>query len=338
MKNKKILTLSLTALSTFTLAVVGAAVNNTNVQAATKNASKANKKSMNVNQIKNGNYNSIKGNWKELGHIENHSADTNGNTLQLGGDDTLTVSKNKISDNDISMQSNILTDNSGSHELNFKSDNGALVATLKDEMTPINWSVSFYPKGTTTNYSSNGKTNDTDFIVVWSSNNNHTEVFVPNEKQKKVKPSNKKATKKSFKSNVKKQDKKLNLAQIQDDNFSSLQGTWKNPTDGKDLMITDKIANAPENSNIAFKKGAVISNGNDSNGTEVICPGNLSNGYMQGGIGTYSKEEVPSSFAPIMIVPKGVKATGSDDSNSNKDRLIVGGGQNGFSTQAYYRE
>lgn len=336
MKNKKMLTLGLTLLSTLTLTVVGASVNNHHVNAATKHTTKSTKKAMNIKQIEKGNYSSIKGDWKELGHIENHSAATNGNQLQLGGDDVLAVSKNKISSNDIKMHGDVLVASNQSHDLKFKADKGALLASLKED-SAINWSVSFYPKGTTTNYSSNGKPNDTDFIVVWTSNNNHTEIFVPNEKQKNTKATNQKATKKSATPDVKKQTSTLNLAQIQDNDFSSLQGTWKNPTNGKTYVVTNKVEHAPEDSNTSVSEGAVVSDPTNDI-SEVISGGTLRDGYIQGAIGTYDKEVTASPFSPILIVPKGVKATTSDDSNSNKDRLILGGGQGGYSTEAYYKE
>lgn len=336
MQNKKIITLGLTILSVLTISSISISINNHIVNAATKHTTKSTKKTMNIKQIKKGNYSSIRGNWKELGHIENHSAVTNGNQLQLGGDDVLTISKNKISSNDIKVHGDVLVASNQTHDLKFKSVKGALFASLKDE-SAINWSIRFYPKNTTTDYSSNGKPNDTDFIVIWSSNNNHTEVFVPNEKQKNNKDINKKATKKSTKSSPKKHSSTLNLAQIQDNNFNSLQGTWKNPTNGKTYVITDKVAHAPEDSNASIREGAVINNSTNDN-PEIISSGTLTNGYIQGSIGTYKKEATASPFSPILIVPKGVKATANDDSNPNKDRLILGGGQGGYSTESYYRE
>ncbi|WP_413628120.1 hypothetical protein R4B61_02775 [Fructilactobacillus vespulae] len=145
-----------------------------NNQAATKQ----NSKGMNLDEIKNGNFAGIAGNWQELGSMSPKFND--GNKIKPGGDNQLTISNGDLKSNDITLTKDSLTTSDKSNPVVFNSSGNYLVAALQDETAPINWSVSFYPKNTTAKFSSDGQLNSNDLIAIWTSNNNYTEVFTNN--------------------------------------------------------------------------------------------------------------------------------------------------------------
>ncbi|WP_442760879.1 DUF4767 domain-containing protein [Paucilactobacillus nenjiangensis] len=127
----------------------------------------------------------------------------------------------------------------------------------------------------------------------------------------------------------------LSLTEIAANNFSSLVGTWKNDN-GETIEVTNQTMDKPAGTNWALSKGAVLANSKSSEYPDVIGGGNMIGDYMQGAYGTFDPQSM--SMSPIAIVPAGVKATSADDSDSSRDRLISGGGQGGYATEAYYRE
>ncbi|USS88057.1 DUF6287 domain-containing protein [Fructilactobacillus hinvesii] len=288
--------------------------------------------SMNLQQIQKGNYQSIAGDWQEVGRVENHH-DGNGPTYVSGGQDQLTVTQNELRTTDITMQGTKLTDHNGTHDLGFIDANGQLQAQLKDEdSAPINWIITFYPKGNATDFNEDGSktANQQDLISVWTSNNNVKTVYAK-------KSGN--ATKEQAKTDQQPKQEassKFNLNQLMNNNFSSLVGKWQNQA-GDSFTVTNQVEDKPDDSNVMYKKGAVVEN-HDTNGHKtVIGTGSMSNGYLMSGIGTFDTQ-TPGAFEPLAIVPKGQKAGDQDDSNVNKDRLIIGGGQTGYASQAYYRQ
>ncbi|GAB5051555.1 DUF6287 domain-containing protein [Pediococcus ethanolidurans] len=275
---------------------------------------------MNFEQIKQGDYSGLQGTWTELAH-------KTGKTFVKGGTDTLSVLNESMVNGPTKVQKQTLTDIDGEHALVFKTKDNILTASLSDENVAVNWTVKFYPKGTTSQYQTNdnaGK-NSQNLIVIWTSNNSYTEVFaqtstkVPVVKAKTVKTG-------------------LNLSQISKNNFSSLVGTWKNNHDGKAIVVTSKTMNKPSDSNVAWSKGAVLSGAEHNGYPRVITAGEITDGYIQGGIGTFDPNALGSSFDPLTIIPKNVKLSNSDDSDYTRDRLILGGGQGGTGTQAYYKQ
>lgn len=145
------------------------------------------------------------------------------------------------------------------------------------------------------------------------------------------------------KDEVKEAKSRLDLTQLATNDFSSLVGTWKNEATGDSLVVTDRTMDRPSGSSVSITVGAVIDGKNDYNGyQEVIGSGNIEDGYMRGSIGTFNMKSY-GTFQPLSIIPAGVDgsstiANGNDDSDTSRDRLIVSGGQNGFSSEAYYRE
>lgn len=174
--NKKLIaslaiTFSFLGLST----TYGVLNNQIDVHAADKTSKNIKKvQKMNLNKIKDGNYRSIKGNWHE---VASYSPQRTSGELQIGGTDVMKVTNSQISGAGIKMSGDTLTDNSDSHELSFKKNNRALSASLKDADTSNNYSVTFYLKGTTNEFNEDNKKNSQNLIVVWTSNNNYTEVF-----------------------------------------------------------------------------------------------------------------------------------------------------------------
>lgn len=278
--------------------------------------------SMNFDQIQQGDYSSLQGTWTETMHSVNKS-----DQIVKGGTDTLTVSNGSLTNGTTKIHNQVLTDTAGDHDIVFNAKADVLVANLADENVAINWKVKFYPKGTTNQYRTDGETtkNSQNLIVIWTSNNSYTEVFaqtsnkVPDEKPKTVETG-------------------LNLSQISKNNFSSMAGTWKNNHDGKTIVVTNKIMKAPAGSNVAWSTGAVLSGAEHNGYPDVITAGKITNGYIQGGIGTFHAKILGASFDPLAIIPKNVKLSNSDDSDYTRDRLILGGGQGGTGTQAYYRQ
>lgn len=285
-------------------------------------------KVMNLTQIKKGDYSSLLGNWTQIGYQSPMLAERPGMRVIEGGTGSLNISKNTITSDSISIRDQALTDNAGSHNLSFQTKDNVLTANLNDQSVAINWSVTFYPKGTTNDFktASGPIGNNQNIIAIWTSNNNYTEIFTQNATKQVA------ATTKA----------NLNLDQLAQNDFSSLVGTWKNAHDGKTIVVTDKTMDKPADSTAYYSKGAVVSGADNNSYPEVITSGEVTNGYMTSGIGTFDPSAGP--FTPLLIVPQNIKLPdaaslyGTDDSDDTRDRLILGGGQSGVGTQAYYKE
>lgn len=121
---------------------------------------------MNFEQIQTGNYSSLSGDWQLIKATAKNGDITDSTQVELS------ITKNNLTDGQITMNAAGLNDNSGNHKLNYQKEQGTLVANLADD-TSINYSIKFCPTGTTNEYN-NGIRN---LIVIWTSNNNYTEVF-----------------------------------------------------------------------------------------------------------------------------------------------------------------
>lgn len=298
---------------------------------------------MNFDQITNGDYTTLQGNWKEVGYAAKGSDE---NQLTAGSSDSLTVSADQIKNGDMSVEGNKLTDNNGSHGLKFSTKDNILTVELRDADTAsINWTVTFYPKGTFNKFTTdNGSVgNKQNLIVIWTSNNSYEEVFAEDSTSNSSASSSstsQNSTNKSATSSTKTSSSAdIDLTQLTTNNFASLVGTWKNPSDGQTIVVTSKTTTPPAGSSYAASVGAVIS-GQDQDGyPTVITSGSTQDGYMMGSYGTFNPDvSEGSGLQPISIIPKGVKAGSTDDSDSSKARLIMGGGQSGYQSQAYYKE
>lgn len=178
------------------------------------------------------------------------------------------------------------------------------------------------PIGTTNVFSTDDQfeKNTQNLIIIWSSNMNLTKVFAEQ----------------ALKTDV--LSRGLDLNELSANNFSSLVGMWKNHMSGEVIEVTEETMNKPENSRVASDVGVILNQEKVDGYPKVITSGTISDGYMVGGIGTFNPKAIMSPFAPIATIPKDIKMGDTDDSDSTKDRLIIGAGQNGMGTQAYYRD
>lgn len=295
--------------------------NTSSTQKSTVSSDK-NMVAMDFEQIVTGDFSSIAGTWYEVAYGNNHVLGEEGTQYEIGENRPISVTSQKIDAVNMTVEGKTLTDNIGDHELKFTEKDGHLYASLVDQTVAINWSISFYPVGTTNAFSTDTKSemNTQNLIVIWSSNMNQTRVFSEQPITKNILV------------------KDINLNELSQNNFSSLVGIWKNPTSGDVLEVTSEIMDKPEESRVVSDLGAIIKNKTTNEYPMVIINGQVRDGYMLGGIGTFHPEAVMSPFAPMAIVPKNIKMADADDSDSTRDRLISGGGQSGFESQAYYRD
>ncbi|RRK09389.1 hypothetical protein D1831_12995 [Lactiplantibacillus garii] len=284
--------------------------------ATSQTTTKTSGTAMNLAQIKRGDYSGLASHWHQVAMTYNRQ-DGKGVHYKTGGDKHLSVSKSTITDGNVTLRGDQFTDDGGdTHSVNFKGDHGSLVTLLDDsDKVGVNWAVTFYPKGSTDKIKLNSDTkkNTQDLITIWDSGSQYTAIFAP--------------------STAKTTTKRLNLAQLADNNFSSLVGRWKNPA-GKVLTVTNRVAKRPKSSQLALAAGAVIQEKSSDGKQQVIGAGKVTNGMIQGSFGSFSN----MTMEPLLIVPAGVKAEKGDDSNVKKDRLIMGGGQGGYASEAYYRD
>ncbi len=279
---------------------------------------------MNFGQIAKGNFASLTGNWRQIAYSANFQNGTQAGLI-AGGTDTMKVAPRALTFGDVKVDGASLTDATGSYALKYQQKAGVLTALLKDDSVAINWSVTYYPVGTTAAFKTitGDAQNRQNIVQLWTSNNSYTTVFAENVSDAQMK-----------------QYQGLNVDQIAAGDYSSLAGVWRNRTDDKTLTVTSKIVTAPASMNLAQSKGVALA-GADQNGyPEVISGGPVTQGYIQGALGYFDPHSM-SAPSPLSIVPKGVQLPSlgqtADDSDMTQDRLILGGGQGGFASQAYYR-
>ncbi len=145
----------------------------------TKNTAKSNNSDnkMNFDQIEQGNYSSLAGTWKSTKIVVRDGGEDKVNTenpitlavtpdaIQMMGGDKVVVNKDGLSYND------------DLHPLNFQKTQNSLTGSLDDAQ--INWSVSFYPAGST-DFVINGEKqapSSKNLIVFWRSGMSTTMVF-----------------------------------------------------------------------------------------------------------------------------------------------------------------
>ncbi|MEE6726095.1 hypothetical protein RAO22_07020 [Pediococcus acidilactici] len=134
------------------------------------------KAAMNFEEIKSENYSSLTGEWNLVKATAKNEDVTSSTQVNLK------VSKTNLTDGQITMNSAGIKDSNGNHDLIFQEKQGALVASLPDEDdAAINYLVTFYPKGVSSEYGDGNK----NLIVIWTSNNSYTEVFEQNSSNNK---------------------------------------------------------------------------------------------------------------------------------------------------------
>ncbi|SMS14239.1 DUF6287 domain-containing protein [Levilactobacillus zymae] len=282
------------------------------------------KQVMKFAQIKRGDYRSLTGTWDEVVTGVNQHDET-GISYQSVLGTKLDVTANRIRADEVQLAGQTLTADQKNHPLVFKTTaEHALVAQMADAAdTAINWTVTFYPKGSSDAFLKEigWAHSSQNLISFWTSNNSYTQVYA----QRPAHPATAAAA-------------PLNVKQIARNDFSSLVGTWRNPINHQTLIVTGKIQARPTGSSAAATQGVVVGGPLQNGHSRVIVTGTIQDGAIQGGLGIFDPQAEGSTFAPLGIVPKGVQLSTDDNSDTARDRLIEGGGQDGYRSQAYYRE
>lgn len=131
---------------------------------------------MNFNQIAQGNYSSLIGNWQLVKAVGMHKDMTK--TAQ----DSLNITSTSISTSDMSLTASGLkaSQSKRTHPLDVQRKADNMVITLADaDKVAINWGIYFYPAGSQS-FTVDGEKQDApakNTIVVWTSNNNYSLVF-----------------------------------------------------------------------------------------------------------------------------------------------------------------
>lgn len=128
---------------------------------------------MNFTQIQAGDYSNIAGQWQLS------SRQAKGREMTIDNAKPLAITNDQLTSDSITLSKAGLKDNAGLHPVNFKTVNGSLAVLLADSVA-TNWSVTFYPIGTSTEYGleGGGTTNSKNVIVIWTSNMSLTDVYV----------------------------------------------------------------------------------------------------------------------------------------------------------------
>lgn len=279
---------------------------------------------LNLAQIQQGNFSSLQGQWQLIATSVNRE-DGNGQQAyqRENGSEQLFVNQNTISDGSFVLQGATIAADSATQPVAYKVDGKMLDASFSNQgAVSVNHTITFIPRGVDSGVKIDGKSIGTsqNLIQVWSSGPSFSSIYAQTSNKLPVNT-----------------DTKLNIEAIHSNNFSSLVGTWKNPTDGKEITVTNQITIKPTSSHYSGFMGATTDGPKDSDGNaEVITNGDITNGWLEGGIGNFSSGP-GIAFEPLAIAPAGIKIAPEDNSDVSKDRLIVGGGQGGYATSAYYR-
>lgn len=136
-------------------------------------------KKMNFDQIQNGDYSSLVGNWKLIKAVGQHKDVTDRTNS------TLTITPSLLKTRDMELSKDGLTDSNDTHSVEVKKVGDAL-NIINSEGDPktngfsqYNWSVTFYPANSQ-NVIIDGEKQapvSKNLIAIWVSSNNYTEVF-----------------------------------------------------------------------------------------------------------------------------------------------------------------
>ncbi|WP_158069003.1 DUF6287 domain-containing protein [Latilactobacillus sakei] len=128
---------------------------------------------MNFTQIQAGDYSNIAGQWQLS------SRQAKGREMTIDNAKPLAITNDQLTSDSMTLSKAGLKDNTGLHPVNFKTVNGGLAVLLADSVA-TNWSVTFYPIGTSTEYGleAGSTTNSKNVIVIWTSNMSLTDVYV----------------------------------------------------------------------------------------------------------------------------------------------------------------
>jgi len=139
---------------------------------------------MNFEQIEEGNYTSLLGNWRQVAVGVNHQGGKGFSWVKLTSDYIvpLTITENEINFKDYVIYHGQTMDVKGernARKLKFKTSKGSLEAYLKNQEAAINYGLSFYPKNVSFIGGNSKPAADVkkDRIMMWSSNDSYTQVY-----------------------------------------------------------------------------------------------------------------------------------------------------------------
>lgn len=129
---------------------------------------------MALDQISEGDYSSLLGQW-HLEAAKARNTDITSTTLS-----ELNITKTSITNEQITLNKVGIKDNQGVQPVEYENQAGkALEIQTNNQSSNTVWAVKFYPAGTTNEFAANnGAMNTKNTIVIWTSNNSMTEVYV----------------------------------------------------------------------------------------------------------------------------------------------------------------
>ena len=184
-------------------------------------------KEMDLNQIKQGDYSSIMGQW-EIVAVAANLHDGNGVNWTDPAGDSLVIEEKQIEDGNVILSGSTLNDGQTERMVTFREENGALLADTEEAAVLWNWV--FLPKGVaTTGIGTLIKPDAVDEgkerIVIRTSNTNYVQVFQRED---------------GFQSSTETQaiseQSDMNLDEVKVGNYTSINGNWLNAK-GKTLTV-----------------------------------------------------------------------------------------------------
>lgn len=198
----------------------------------------------------------------------------------------------------------------------------------------LNASAHFIGKGATVDISlkNNFPLNpEKNYIFMWGSSGNHYLLFEQNS------PEQERAIEKVF---------ALNMAQIINNDLSSVVGTWVNPMNNQRLVVTETVIENPNKQSRNFLKGQVVADVTQNGFQQVIVV--LENqtdkeypSLVVGGIGYYDYS-LSAQFRHLYFLAQGYSRWELDPTDSTRDRIIISDGGDGvdeeITEEVYYWE
>ncbi|MDM8213953.1 DUF6287 domain-containing protein [Enterococcus hirae] len=290
------------------------------------------KQEMNFDQIKQGNYSSLLGEWEEIA-VSLNRHDGNGNIWVASKGETISISQNKISNESMTLQGGTINDGE-SKTVSFSERDNALTADTV--AGSILWNICFYPKAAAMigwgEELPASIDNTKDRIVIRTSNNSYVQVFQRNSS-----------------TSLKKQDSgdetsnrsAMKLSEIKTGDYSSIRGTWKNALE-QEIVVKNNSMSFSDITNFG-EAGKItgldlsIPDWTEPDGTPKRVPymddSNLVAAYEQKLVsheyeGFFSlRSGLPGAAIYISFLPKGVSGD-IQEGNNGEDRIVAVGTQN----------
>lgn len=274
---------------------------------------KAEEKTMNFEEIKKGDFTSLVGDWYQFAYGYNPK-NSQGYLEFLGGNTEFKITPTSVEIPEMKLTKNEIQTNAGNQKVTYKEMARSLSVGLVED-APINWNITFYPIGTTSEYKINPEdtTNKSEIIKIWSSNMGSTTILARGKKKKepKVIP--------------------LNINDLIDGYNDSLVGLWNNGK-GQLMEVTSETVVNPDTD----QKGVVVKEKNRGEYPRIIVFNyGFDNGTGSAGIGTFNPKILNSPFSAVILAPKGVELQMEGrKTDASRDRMALGSTLD----SVYYRE